>query len=190
MAWRRRKVVRGSRRRAAWVTVTAALLSTLLLLTGCTRERDALTIYSGRGEGLVRPLLERFAEETNIPVDVEYDDSANLALRIDQEGDRTRADVFLSQSPGTVGYLAGKDRLGTIDAELLDRVPEQFSSPKGLWVGVSGRQRVLVYNTELVAEEDLPQSVFDLTDPRYAGKVGLAPANASFEDFISSMREL
>jgi len=49
---------------------------------------------------------------------------------------------------------------------------------------------VLVYNTEIVDADDLPDSVLDLTDDRFAGEVALAPANASFQDFVSAMRQV
>jgi iron(III) transport system substrate-binding protein len=64
-----------------------------------------------------------------------------------------------------------------------------YRSQAGLWVGLSGRQRVLVFNAELVEEGDLPASVLDLTDPRFEGQVGLAPGNGSFQDFVSVMRQ-
>jgi iron(III) transport system substrate-binding protein len=151
---------------------------------------DRLTIYSGRQQELISPLLQDFSEQTGIGIDVRYGDSADLALLIDEEGDRTPADVFLSQSPGAVGFLDGKDRLAELPTNVLDKVDPRFRSPDGRWVGVSGRVRVLVYNTETVNPSDLPQSVFDLTDPQYRGKVGVAPTNASFQDFVTAMREL
>jgi iron(III) transport system substrate-binding protein len=151
---------------------------------------DRLTIYSGRQEELISPLLEDFAEETGIGIDVRYGDSADLALLIDEEGDRSPADVFLSQSPGAVGFLDAKGRLAKLPANVLDQVEPRFRSPDGRWVGISGRVRVLVYNTETVSPSDLPQSVFDLTDARYRGNVGIAPTNASFQDFVTAMREL
>jgi iron(III) transport system substrate-binding protein len=172
---------------------TAAVAVALLLAlasTGCSRERDALTIYSGRTQNLIGPLLERFNQETGIAVDVKYGDSAELALLLDEEGDRTPADVFLSQSPGATGFLAGKGRLGRLEAGLLDKVDPRFRNRDGRWVGISGRQRVLVYNSRLVAEADLPDSVLDLTDDRFAGKVALAPSNGSFQDFVTAMRQL
>jgi iron(III) transport system substrate-binding protein len=149
-----------------------------------------LTIYSGRQEELISPLLEDFSEETGIGIDVRYGDSADLALLIDEEGGRSPAGVFLSQSPGAVGFLDAKGRLEKLPAGVLDRVEPRFRSPDGRWVGISGRVRVLVYNTETVSPSDLPQSVFDLTDSRYRGKVGIAPTNASFQDFVTAMREL
>jgi iron(III) transport system substrate-binding protein len=73
---------------------------------------------------------------------------------------------------------------------LLDRVEERFRDPKGRWVGVTGRARVLAYNTDTVAEDDLPASVRDLTDPAWAGRLGWAPENASFQAFITAFRLL
>ena len=73
---------------------------------------------------------------------------------------------------------------------VLDLVPGRFRADDGRWVGVSGRVRVLVYNPEAVAEDELPQSIFDVTDPRYRDRLGVAPPNASFQDFVTAIREL
>jgi len=161
-------------------------------LVGCTTggSGDRLTIYSGRTENLIDPLLSDFADETGIGIDVRYGDSADLALLIDEEGDRSPADVFLSQSPGAIGFLAEQNRLAPIDEAFLDRVEPRFRGDDGRWVGVSGRVRTLVYNTEMVDEADLPASVFDLTEPRFEGQVAVAPTNGSFQDFVTAMREL
>lgn len=132
---------------------------------------DRLTVYSGRNEELVAPLIEQFTEKTGIGVDVRYGDSADLALLIDEEGDQAPADVFLSQSPGAIGYLGAEGRLRPIEQSVLDLVNERFRASDGRWVGVSGRVRVLVYNADLVDESDLPTSVFDLIGEQYRDKV-------------------
>ncbi len=160
-----------------------------LTASGCGGGADTLTIYSGRTENLIGPLLEGFAEETGIDVEVRYGQSADLALLIDQEGDRSPADIFISQSPGAVGFLAGNDRLGAISSEVLDLVPAEFRNADGAWVGMSGRVRVIVYNEDLVDPATLPQSVFELTDERFRGQVAVAPPNGSFQDFVTAMRE-
>ena len=166
--------------------VAAALA---LVAGGCSGGRDALTIYSGREESLVAPLLAEFAESTGIDIDVRYGDSVDLALLISEEGSNSPADVFLSQSPGTVGYLDSQGMLAELDAEALDAVDSAFEASDGKWVGVTARQRVLVYNTEMVDPEDLPDSVLELTDEQYAGDVALAPTNASFQDFVTALRQ-
>ena len=170
-----------------------ALLCTLLLaaaLTACGDSREALTIYSGRTENLVGPLLERFHTETGIPIDVKYGDSAELALLIETEGRRSRADVFLSQTPGANAFLAGQDLLTPLPAELVGRVDERFRDEHRLWVGVTGRQRVLVYNSELLDPADLPASIDEVVSAKFAGKIAVAPANGSFQDFVTAMRQV
>ena len=167
-----------------------ALIVAAVATASCGGERDALTVYSGRGENLVGPLLERYAEETGVAVDVRYGDSADLALLIAEEGERSPADVFLSQSPGTVGFLAERELLARLDPALLERVDSTFESDEGLWIGLTARQRVLVYNRDEVPLSELPRSVFDLVGPEYRGRVGIAPENASFQDFISAMRQV
>ena len=171
-------------------TVVAVALLLALATAGCSSSRDAMTIYSGRTQNLIGPLLEQFNKETGIAIDVKYGDSAELALLLDEEGERTPADIFLSQSPGATGFLAGKGRQGRLEAAVLDRVDPRFRNADGRWVGISGRQRVLVYNAEEVTRAELPESVLELTDGRYAGKVAVAPANGSFQDFVTAMRQL
>lgn len=151
---------------------------------------ESVTVYSGRSEELIGPLLEDFTSATGIAVDVRYDSSANLALLIGEEGDRSPADVFISQSPGAIGFLAEGDLLQPIDSDALELVEPRFRNADGLWVGLSGRARVIVYNHDLVSPDELPDSIFDLTDSAYAGRVALAPANGSFQDFITAMRDV
>lgn len=167
----------------------AGLLAVVLLGAGCTSDDSTtLTIYSGRSEELIGPLLERFKEETGIDYVLETGDSADLALQIDAEGDRSPADVFISQNPGATSFLASKGRLRDLPASITDLVPVDDRGSSGKWVGLSARARVLVYNPDLVDVATLPASVLDLTREEYRGKVAVAPQNGSFQDFVSAMR--
>lgn len=158
-------------------------------LSGCTGGREALTIYSGRDEALVGPLLERFAEEEGVDIDVRYGDSAELALLIEEEGEGSPADVYFSQSPGAVEYLSAAGRLAPLEESLLGKVEVGFRGTEGDWVGVTARQRVLVYNEDLVDPEDLPDSVLELPESEFAAEVGVAPSNGSFQDFVTALRQ-
>lgn len=171
---------------------TSLLAGALVLGLGsaaCSSGRDAITIYSGRDEALVGPLLERFNEVTGVPIDVRYGDSAELALLIEQEGEGTPADIFFSQTPGAVAFLEQKGLLGGLPEESLGAVDPRFASPDGSWVGATARQRVLVYNREQVARDELPDSVLDLTDESFEGRVAVAPSNGSFQDFVTALRQ-
>lgn len=171
-------------------TLPAALLLVPLALAApaCGSDTDVLTIYSGRELSLIGPILEQFAEERGVDIEVRDGTTAEMALLIEEEGDRSPADVFISQSPGAVAYLDGLGRLAELPDDVLDAVPPEDRSPDGRWVGITGRVRTLAYNPELIAEAELPGSVLELTDPRFAGMIGVAPPNASFQDFVTGLR--
>jgi iron(III) transport system substrate-binding protein len=155
-----------------------------------TELSGALTIYSGRSESLVGPLLERFRTETGLDVQVKYADTSELAATILEEGDASPADVFFAQDGGALGALAAEGRLADLPESTLDLVDSRFRSPEGVWVGVSGRARVVVYDTRELSEDDLPTSILDYTDPSWKGKIGWAPTNGSFQAFITAFRVL
>ncbi|HZI90740.1 MAG TPA: iron ABC transporter substrate-binding protein [Thermoleophilaceae bacterium] len=170
-------------RRIAPLAVTVAALA----LPACGGDDDAdLTIYSGRNEELAGELIERFEREGDLQVDVRYGDSAELAATIAEEGDNSPADVFFSQDAGALGAV--EDTLSSMPRSVLDAVPDRFRDPRGRWVGASGRARVIAYNTDKFEESEVPDSVFDLTDKRWRGRVGIPPPNASFQAFVSAMR--
>ncbi|HWG98436.1 MAG TPA: iron ABC transporter substrate-binding protein [Pilimelia sp.] len=179
------------------VLALAAVGAVALALVGCgdggSDDASApgdkkITIYSGRGESLVKPLLERFEKATGITVRVRYGDSAQLAAQLLEEGDRSPADVFLAQDAGALGAVAKAGRFATLPQAQLDKVPAGFRAADGRWVGVTGRSRVLVYHADQVSADQLPTSVLELTDPRWRGKVGIVPTNASFQAFVTALR--
>lgn len=153
-------------------------------------DESKLVIYSGRQEQLVGPLIEQFEDETGIDVSVRYGNTAQLAGTILEEGDRTPADVYFSQDGGTLGALAKAGRLEPLPQELLDQVDASYRADDGTWIGASGRARVIVYDPDQLTEAEVPDTVFDLTDPQWNGRVGIAPSNASFEAFVTAMRVL
>ncbi len=149
-----------------------------------------LLVYSGRNENLVGPLIERFKAETGIDAQVRYGDTAEMGATILEEGKNSPADVFFGQDAGALGALAKAGRLDTLPDALLQQVDAHFRDDEGRWVGASGRARVLVYNTDLVQPDDLPQDIWGLTEPQWRGKVGWAPSNGSFQAFVTALRLL
>lgn len=149
-----------------------------------------LTIYSGRSEELVGALIDRFETESGIEVEVNYAGTSELAATILEEGDQSPADVFFSQDAGALGALADEGRLAALPQATLDRVDARLRSPDGEWVGVSGRARVVAYNTDTLSEEDLPDTILDFADPRWKGLIGWAPSNASLQSFVTALRVL
>lgn len=177
-----------------WRGVAPGMAAAALLVAGCGGgdgiDDSELVIYSGRQQALVGPLLERFEQQTGIATSVRYGNTAQLAAQLLEEGESTPADVYFSQDGGALGALDRADRLDPLPQGVLDAVPAHYRADDGTWVGTSGRARVIVYDPKQVAEQDVPDSVFELTDPRWRGKVGIAPSNASFEAFVTAIRVL
>jgi len=152
------------------------------------RDRT-ITVYSGRSQTLVHPLLVAFGEQTGIDIRVKYAGSASTAATLLEEGDNTPADVVFLQDPGSLGILADSGALARIPQESLDKVDPRFRSPAGLWIGTSGRARTIIYNTEAInPATDLPPSILDFTKPEWRGRVGWAPRNGSFQAFVTALR--
>ncbi len=152
-------------------------------------DGKSLTLYSGRDEEFIGPLAERYRDENpGVKLEVRYGDSAELASTLREEGDRTPAGLFLSQDAGALGALQQADLLTALPGNILGRVPATYRSSEGDWVGITGRVRVLAYDSRKLQEAQLPKSVFDLTQPQWKGKVGWAPTNASFQAFVTAMR--
>ncbi len=174
------------------------LLLVAVLLTGCasfsasSQAEDAgkLVIYSGRSESLVAPVIEQFSQASGVKVEVRYGNTSELAATLLEEGENSPADVFYAQDPGGLGAVANAGLLAPLPEETLTKVDSRYRSAEGLWVGVSGRIRVVVYNTQSLKPEDLPADLFGFTDPRWKGKIGWAPTNASFQAMVTAMRQM
>lgn len=171
--------------------VLLALFASLITTTTTAQiTPDLLTIYSARREELVAPIIAQFSEDTGIGVEVRYGNLAEMVAMILEEGENSPADVFFAQDASGLGALAREARLLTLPDDLLEQVPAQYRSADDMWVGISGRARVVIYNTMLVDAEDLPPSLLSLTDERWRGMVGWAPTNGPFQGQVTAIRVL
>ena len=141
-------------------------------------ETNRLVIYSGRKESLVEPIIDQFRQASGIDVQVRYGGTAELAGVLLEEGANSPADVYYAQDPGGLGAVQAAGLLAQLSDTTLAAVPERFASPVGEWVGISGRARTVVYNTEAIADPatELPQDLWGFTAPEWKGRlVGRRP---------------
>jgi iron(III) transport system substrate-binding protein len=166
-----------------------AVLCLALVATACGGDDGArsLTVYSGRKQEIVAPLLDRFEASTGIDLDVRYASSPDLAATLREEGGNTPADVFFAVDPASLGAVAEAGMLTPLPDDLLALVPAGFSDRDGRWVGTSGRSRVVVHDAARVTAAALPDTVAGFTDPAWRGRLAIAPSNGSFLAFVAAM---
>jgi iron(III) transport system substrate-binding protein len=144
-----------------------------------------LILYSGRSESLVAPIIELFEAETGITVKTKFAKSGVIAATILEEGDNTFADVFYSQDPGSLGLV--QDKLQALPSSTFDGFDEWTYPSDKSWAGITGRTRNVVYNTDAVDPNDLPDDMWGYHDSSYKGKIGWAPTNSSFQTMVLAM---
>lgn len=146
-----------------------------------------LTVYARTQDN---ELLDRFEQETGITVLARAGQDDDLAEQIIEDGAGSPADVFWAPLSNALGLLSAAGRLAPLSDQQLDRVPAAYRSPEGSWVGVSGRAHVVYYNTVLVDEDDLPDSLLGFADPAWRGHIAWDPNNRSLQDAITAIRQL
>jgi iron(III) transport system substrate-binding protein len=176
-------------RKLTLLAAFAAVALIALLSSACSKgDSETLTIYAGRSQDLVNPLLEQFSKDTGIKIRVRYGDGTDLALGILEEGKNTPADIYYGQDVGALGALKDADRLLEIDEATLSKVDPAFRSRDGVWVGTSGRARVIVYNTDDIDPKTLPSTILDYTKPEWKNRVGIVPRSDGFPEFVTALR--
>lgn len=191
------------------IFVVSLLVSVLILLValfvaGCTQqqktnkkaennttkqERKDLVIYSGRKLPLILPAVEAFEKKFGIKVLMKSGKSAEMVNTIIEERANPQADIVILTDAGNLQKLSEEELLIPYTSEQTQKIPAKYRSPKNDWVGVSGRARVIMYNTDLLKPEELPKTFLELTDSKWKNKIA-APSSleASWIAQISALR--
>lgn len=168
--------------------VTAALAALAIVLTACgSSGSDELTVYSGRIAPILNPAIKIYEKSSGTDVKTRFGDSPALAATITEEGKNSPADLFFAQDAGSLDAVEQQGLLLALPPDILRQVPKHYQSKEGRWVGVTGRARIIAYGAKVKASE-LPDSPLKLTDPKWRGRVGWAPTNASLQGYITALR--
>jgi iron(III) transport system substrate-binding protein len=171
----------------------AAAALCMVAISACGGDDDSsgpLTVYSGRSEELIGPLVSRYEDRYGTEVEVRYGDTSELSSTILEEGDNSPADLFFSQDAGALGALEKEGLLVQLPDDITDAVDPRYRSRAGNWVATSARARVVAYNRDRVKRSELPRSILDFTDEKWKGRIGWAPTNGSFQAFVTALRKL
>jgi iron(III) transport system substrate-binding protein len=180
--WTRRETLRlalaGSA--AAWGASRAGIAQ--------AADPETLVLYNGQHRQTTEAVVAAFTRKTGVKVTVRQGESAQLANQLMEEGANSPADVFYSEQSPPMAAVDAKGLLMPARAEILSEVPRLYASADGTWVGTSLRCRVLAYNKAMVSEADLPASVMDVAQPRWAGKVAYVPRDGFQEQIVAIVK--
>ena len=160
-------------RRQIWRWGLAALATLLACPVGVMAASD-LVVYSARKEELIRPAVQAAEKALGLKVTLFTAGAGELARRIELEKGSPRGDVFIGTTAGFAELMRDRGLLDGFTSPLLREIPAEFRSPDNTWVPITARVRVLVFNTHLVKPQEVPRSTFDLTGPKWKGKVVVA----------------
>jgi iron(III) transport system substrate-binding protein len=172
---------------------SAALLALACsLLAGCGggaagSAGKSITLYSGQHPQTTQALVNAFEQKTGIDVNIRPNDEDTLADEIVTEGSHSPADVFFTENSPPLEHLQQQGLLAQVDPATLARTPAKYNSPQGDWVGVSARVSVLIYNPALISASQLPTGIRQLAEPKYRGKLAIAPSETDFQSVVTSV---
>ena len=150
-------------------------------------DPGSLVIYAGRSESLVAPVIEQFRDATGVDVQVKYGGSSAVAATLQEEGENSPADIFWSQEPGALAALSPMFR--QLPSDVTQAVPDWAVASDGTWVGITARARVLVH-TANIDDTGVPNSIEELADSKWKGRVAWAPTSSSLRVMVTAMRHL
>lgn len=175
----------GNPSRLRWMTLLIGLCIAVWSLAASTAalqaaDKDKLVVYSGRSERLIKPVLDAFQSQSGIQIELLSSGTTELVNRLQVEGDRTPADVLITNDAGSLERARELGLLQPLNLPQVDRaIPSQYRAADQTWLGLSGRFWVMVYNTNLVKPDELV-SLLDLAKPKWKDKIGIPNAGSEY----------
>ncbi|WP_435770008.1 iron ABC transporter substrate-binding protein [Nocardioides sp. SYSU DS0651] len=160
------------------------------LLASCGEDEPKLVIYNAQHEPLLEELAPAFTDETGIEVELRHGKDLEMSNQLVQEGEASKADVFLTENSPAMSQVEAAGLFEELPADLVAPIPELYRPQSGLWTGFVARSTVLVYNTDLIEESELPDSILDLAEPEWEGRISFSPTGADFQAIVAAVLEL
>ena len=162
-------------------------VSIVVMLAGCDRGSSELLVYSSRNEQLIKPMFDRYTEETGQPIRFVTDDAGPLIERLAAEGKNSPADLLITVDAGDLWHAAERGLLREVQSEVLEaNIPERLRDPSGRWFGISVRARTIVHSSERVKPEEL-SSYEALADEKWRGRLCLRTSKSVYNQSLVAM---
>ncbi|MDQ4212503.1 iron ABC transporter substrate-binding protein [Microbacterium capsulatum] len=188
-------------RRIRLISAVAATAAAALTLAACSGTASpassggdlagqTITVYNAQHETLGKEWIDAFTKATGIKVQVRNGDDTEMSQQLIQEGDRSPADVFLTENSPSMTAVEKAGLFTSPGDEALKNVPTEYRPSSGKWVGIAARSTVFAYNTTKLTEAQLPKSLMDLADPSWKGRWAASPSGADFQAIVSALVQL
>jgi iron(III) transport system substrate-binding protein len=176
-----------SRAPGYWLSAMGAVAATIAL-AGCgSSSGNSILLYNGQHPQVTAELASAFEKQTGIQVNVRTNDGIVLADQLLQEGSSSPADVYLTENSPELEDLEEHGLLAKLEPSTLAQVPARYESTSGEWAGIALRVSALAYDPSLVSAGSLPKSLLELGEPRWKGRVALAPTDSDFPPLVGAV---
>ncbi|CUS48475.1 MAG: ABC-type iron(III) uptake system substrate-binding component FbpA [Idiomarinaceae bacterium HL-53] len=172
--------------------ILAALIIIGLIITLVPRDNEgsSVNIYSSRKEDLIKPLLDRFTEETGIQVNLVTGSGDGLLTRLQNEGENSPADLFLTVDAGALHRAKTANLFQAVNSEALsNNIPDYLRDADNQWFGLSMRARTIFYAKDRVNPEEL-SDYLSLADEQWRGRICIRSSDNIYnQSMIAAMIE-
>ncbi len=180
------------RRRLSGIIAAVSALVVVLGAAACSSSgtSDQLLVYNAQHESLTKEWIDAFTKETGIKVTYRQGGDTELGNQLVAEGDKSPADVFLTENSPAMAAVERAGLFADLDAGTIAQVPAPYRPASGKWTGVAARTTVFVYNKAKLQPDQLPKSLMDLEQPVWKGRWGAPPTKADFQAIVAALLQL
>lgn len=137
-----------------------------------TKASTKVTVYSPHQAEIINPLVKEFQDRTKIEVELVTGGTGELLNRMKAESGNPLGDVFWGG--GAESLAAFTDNFESYKVANDAEIADIYKSIDGAWTGFSALPMVIMYNKDMVKEDEVPKSWGDLLDPKWKGKIAFA----------------
>ena len=138
---------------------------------------NEVNVFSARHYDSDIQLYQKFTAKTGIKVNVVSGKDKALQKRISEEGQDSKADLYITADAGRLGAFDAKGMFQNSMTPIIEAtVPSNFRSDN--WTGIAKRARIIYYSPDRVSLSDLSGMKYeDLANSKWKGKIVIRKSN-------------